>query len=127
MDPNHALTKLEEKPLSPPVAPKDLERMTVVERTAAVLGYSIRRLEFWISPQGRLRQWCRINVAVGLILLIPALTVLPVAVLVFQGVATLTAYLAVIAANLLSVCSSLIGTILLISATILAAQRLKRK
>jgi hypothetical protein len=113
------------KNLSPPAIPKNVDQLEVMERTATVLGYSIRRLEFWVSPNGRLREWCRINVAIGLILLVPGLTVLPAAVLVFGGLATFTGYMATIAANLLSVCLSLTLTIGIISGFVLLVRHLR--
>jgi hypothetical protein len=115
------------KNLSSPVAPKDLERLPVLERMATVIGYSIRRLEFWVSPNGRLREWCRINVAVALILLIPGLTLLPAAVLVFSGVAALTSSLQQIAANLLSICFSLLLTVGIISGIVLLVRHVRER
>lgn len=118
---------LHRKNLSPPEVPKNLDQLEAVERTATVLGYSIRRLEFWVSPNGRLREWCRINVAIGLILLVPGLTVLPAIVLVFGGLAAFTGYLATIAANLLSVCLSLMLTLGLISGFVLLVRHLRER
>jgi hypothetical protein len=64
-------------PITPPTVDPDLEHLNGVQRSAEVLRYSILSIEWWISPNGRLREWLRLNGKGSAILLIPALLILP--------------------------------------------------
>ena len=104
--------------LSAPVPPHKMEEMGAVERTATVVVYSIRRLEYWLSPRGRLREWCRFNVGIFAVLLIPTVTVVPVVLLLCGQLAAWTGYLVMIARNLLALCLALLLTGLTVAAII---------
>ncbi len=56
--------------------------MNGLQRTAESFRYTILSVELWISPNGIIRRWLRKNIFVGVVLLIPALFVLPVVKLI---------------------------------------------
>jgi hypothetical protein len=65
------------RPLALPRADGEMIRCGAVERAAEVFRYMFHRLEYWISPNGWLREWIRINLRVALLVAIPALVVAP--------------------------------------------------
>jgi len=60
--------------IEPPVVQPALHRMGAVERSAEVIRYAVRTAEYWVSPQGSLREWLRLNFWFALVLAVPALT-----------------------------------------------------
>ena len=96
--------------LSAPVPPHKLEEMGSVERTATVVIYTVQRLEYWVSPRGRLREWCRFNLGIFAVLSIPTVTVVPVILLLCGQLAVWTGYLVQIATHILTLCLTLLLT-----------------
>jgi hypothetical protein len=84
-----------------PRVPEDLQSLDPIGRGAETLRYSTLRLEYWLSPNGLLREWLRWNLAAGLSLSIPAIIVVPVATYLLTQFATWTALLMQIVKNLL--------------------------
>src|SRR5687768_15168526 len=87
--------------LTAPVIDSNFQQMHELERVTEVLRYSIGKLEFWISPEGNLREWLRFNVAIAIVLSIPALLIVPVVTYLLGQFATWSALLVQIANNLL--------------------------
>lgn len=54
-----------------------LANFTALERSAEVFRYAFCRLEYWLSPEGWLREWLRLNLRIGVLLAIPSLLVVP--------------------------------------------------
>ena len=73
--------------IEPPRVDPDLEAMSAPERAAEALRYSLLRAEHCIAPDGRLRRWLRLILRVGVFIAIPALVLLPLALLLLTGVA----------------------------------------
>lgn len=67
------------KPIDPPTLDPDLAHLGALTRSAESIRYSILSFEFWVSPNGQVREWFRQNARIASWLAIPGLLVLPVA------------------------------------------------
>jgi hypothetical protein len=70
------------QPIQPPEVDPDLPKLTGLQRATESIRYSILSLEWWLSPNGKLREWLRLNGKIGSILLIPAVLVVPLVSLI---------------------------------------------
>ena len=98
--------------ISAPRVDPELVRLSVIERLAEVLRYTLRRAEHWLSPGGTLRAVLRLSLRLALLTGIPACTIGPVVLLLLEGAAAASASLATTAANLVAVSLSLITAVL---------------
>lgn len=96
---------------APRVDPQ-LVRLSVIERLAEVLLYTLRRAEHWLSPGGTLRALLRLSLKLALLTGIPACIIGPVVLLLLEGAAAASASLVTIAANLAALSISLITAVL---------------
>ncbi len=78
----------------------DLSRLGPVERSAEVIRYSLCRAEYWISPNGWLREWFRINIWFAVLLSIPAILVAPVGSYLLERMAAGSGLMTEVAQNL---------------------------
>ena len=78
----------------------DLPRLGPVERSAEVIRYSLCRAEYWISPNGWLREWFRINLWAAIMLAIPAVLVAPLGGYLLERMAAGSGLMAEVAKNL---------------------------
>lgn len=101
-------------PIEPPQVDQDLTKLPPIERSAEVIRYSLLKAEYWISPNGRLREWLRFNLALALIIGIPALFIVPIVTLLLGSFVTWTDLMAAAAWNLVCTVASVIATIALI-------------
>ena len=69
----------------PTIDPR-LEELNAVARSTECLRHFFLSIEFWISPDGRLRQWIRLNLCLSAFLLIPAVLLIPVISFVLREV-----------------------------------------
>ncbi len=81
------------KEIRPPIIDSDLEKLNGLERATEVLRYMILALEWWLSPNGRLREWLRLNGSISAVLLIPAVLVAPLVTLILWQFFTWTVFL----------------------------------
>ena len=81
----------------------DLSRLGPVERSVEVIRYSLCRVEYWISPNGWLREWFRINLWFAVVLAIPALLVAPVGSYLLERMAAGSGLMAEVVHNLAQV------------------------
>jgi hypothetical protein len=65
------------EPLPPPVVDVELPKLCAIERAAEVLRHNCCCLEHWISPNGALREWLKLNLRLAFGIGIPALLVAP--------------------------------------------------
>jgi hypothetical protein len=79
----------------------DLPNLGGVQRSAEVFRYSILSIEWWLSPQGTLREWLRLNGKISSVLLIPALLVVPLVTFILWQIAKWMGFLVGIAGNIL--------------------------
>jgi hypothetical protein len=96
-------------PLERPQVDPDLTSLSATERSAEVLRYTSSRLEYWLSPQGELRAWFKLNLLLGLFLAVPVVLVAPVITLLLSTVATWSQYLLAAAVNTLLALLAFIG------------------
>ena len=96
---------------SPRVDPQ-LVRLSVIERLAEVLRYTLQRAEHWLSPGGTLRALLRLSLRLALLTGIPACIIGPVVLLLLEGAAAASASFVTIAANLAALSISLITAVL---------------
>jgi len=87
--------RLPEPRLSP-----EFFRMTPFQRSVESVVYALARLEHWLSPEGGLRAWLRLNAIVGLVLCISAVLAVPAITHVFGEVVTWTSLADAMAGNL---------------------------
>jgi hypothetical protein len=66
------------KPIDPPKVDPDLHHLDGLTRSAESFRYSILSIEWWVSPNGRLREWVKHNTHLAAWLIIPAILVVPV-------------------------------------------------
>jgi hypothetical protein len=72
--------------IPPPEIRPDLEDVTAIVRSTECLRHFVLSTEFWMSPGGRLRHWLKINLCLGVCLLIPAALLMPVISLILHEV-----------------------------------------
>lgn len=96
------LTKFEwqPKPIEPPVIDPEVEHLNGLQRAAEAFRFTILRAEYWLSPRGTLREWCRFNLTAGTVLAMPAMLVVPVITFLLSQFSTWTGLLVTIATNL---------------------------
>ena len=87
--------------VQPPKVDPDLVQMCHVERSAEVTRYSFLSFEWWLSPNGTLREWLRLHSKLGCLLLIPALLILPLITFVIQQIAGWVVFLGSLAMHLI--------------------------
>ena len=102
----------------PQVAPA-FTQTDQIQRATEVLRYSVLKFEYWLSPNGNLREWLRWNTSVAIILSIPTLLIVPVITWLLGQFATWSALLVQIASNLIVFPITGILTIALLSAVFL--------
>jgi hypothetical protein len=106
------------QPLVKPEPDPLLEDMTAIERSAETLRYSLLRAEFFISPQGHLREWLRLNLFIALILGSTSVLIVPIVTFVLTEFTTWTSLLVKIVKNLLLIPSGILASIALFSAVV---------
>ena len=72
------------EPLPEPEVDHDLPYLSASERSAEVISFTCRRFEYWISPQGVLREWFKFNLRLALGLAVPAMLVAPLVTLALK-------------------------------------------
>ncbi|MBB5031567.1 hypothetical protein [Prosthecobacter vanneervenii] len=72
------------EPLSEPVIDEELPNLSAIERSAEVISFTCRRAEYWLSPQGTLREWLKFNLRLAIGIAVPALLVAPLVTLALE-------------------------------------------
>lgn len=120
---NNLLQRLKQhwnpQPIEPPQVDPELPKLNSLQRTAESFRYTILSIEWWLSPNGRLRAWLKLNGQLGSILVIPAVLVVPLVTLILWQVWAWTGWLVGILGNLilfpLAVLAAVVITIAVIS------------
>src|SRR4051812_2943913 len=76
------------KSLQQPQVDPEIRKLDAITRSAESIRYSILSFEFWISPDGQIREWIRNNSKVAAVLSIPAFLVLPIVTFAFWQLAS---------------------------------------
>ena len=66
------------KPIIKPVVNTQLERMSGLQRTAEAFRYVLLSIEFWVSPEGNIRQWMKANTRLAVFMAVPTFMAFPV-------------------------------------------------
>ena len=86
--------------IEPPKVVPELEDLDPVTRSAEVIRFSLLSLEWWLSPQGKLREWLKLNGRIASILVVPAVLVMPLVTLILYQVAKWMSWLTGIAGHI---------------------------
>lgn len=119
--------RIEPDPIEAPKVHPELSEMNSLERAVEVSRYSILRLEWWLSPDGALREWLRFNLLIAVVLIIPALLIVPVITYLLGQFATWSAFLVQIARNLVLFPLLVIVAMALFSALLTLIRRVIRR
>jgi len=87
--------------LTKPVVDEMFPNMDAIQRSAESFRYSILSWEYWASPNGQVREWCRHNTRAVVLLFIPALIIIPIIGFALSQVAAWTVALTIIAGHLI--------------------------
>jgi hypothetical protein len=87
--------------IEPPTVDPELEDLDPATRSAEVIRYSLLSLEWWISKNGTLREWLKLNGKISSLLLIPAVLVMPLVTFILWQCAKWMSWLVGIAGNLI--------------------------
>jgi hypothetical protein len=68
----------EPKPMKPPVVDPQMPQLHPLSRSAESILFSLLSFEFWISPNGQVREWLRHNSRLAVVLAIPVFLVMPI-------------------------------------------------
>lgn len=98
-------------PVRPPEVDPDLTDLSGIQRSTEVLRYKILQLEYELSSGGGLRAWLKLNLLVALLLVIPALLVVPVITFLLSSFATWTGFLFQAAINILYTLVTIVGMV----------------
>lgn len=107
------------EPIEPPKVDPELSKLTGLQRATESLRYSLLSIEWWLSPNGRLREWLKINGKIGSVLLIPAVLVVPLITFILWQVTKWIAYLVNITSNLIVLPLAALAAALLITGVVI--------
>lgn len=74
------------KPVPRPVIPADLEQLSWPERSADVMRHTLLGIEYWLSQGGWLREWLRLSLWTGAVLIVLSLIVVPAVTAILGGI-----------------------------------------
>ena len=94
-------------------------KMGPLERAAEVMRYSALKTEHWLSPNGLLREWMRLNILAALFIGIPALIIVPVVTYLLGQFATWMMFMAEAARNLVIIVGYMLAAVAMISAAMM--------
>lgn len=89
------------KPIKPPKVNPNTGHLSGVQRSAEVIRHSLLSFEWWISPNGALREWFKINSKITSFLIIPAVIVMPLVTLILWQIAQWIGFMVSICGNLI--------------------------
>ena len=113
-------------PIRKPEVDRDLPDMPWPERCAEAIRYAFLVVEHWLSEQGVLREWIRLNLWVGIGLLAAALLVVPPITLLLEGVAEWSDLVETTTLNVTSTVMGLPPIVIAISTLLIVIKLLSR-
>ncbi|MEC5129498.1 hypothetical protein VSU19_22245 [Verrucomicrobiales bacterium BCK34] len=96
-----------QEPIERPTPDLELTQDSWVERGAEVVGWWLALLEFWLSENGWLRAWLRLNLIVSIVLTSAGVLLLPPVSRVLEHIANSSHWLSKILSDLFIVITSL--------------------
>ena len=115
------------KAIGAPKLQRSFLKLPPIQRAAEVLRYSLLKAEHWLSPQGRLREWMRLNILAALFIGVPALIIVPILTYLLGEFATWMLFLAEAARNLVLFIGYLLAGVAMISAALMFVRSRMRK
>ena len=109
-----------QEPIDPPRPRLELTPDSWVERGAEVVGWSLARLEYWLSESGWLRAWLRLNLFLSIVLTSAGVLLLPPVAQVLEQVAKSSHWISSIAGDVVGVLTSLPPVVISIGVLYLA-------
>ena len=109
-----------QEPIDPPMPRLELTPDSWVERGAEVVGWSLARLEYWLSESGWLRAWLRLNLFLSIVLTSAGVLLLPPVAQVLEQVAKSSHWIGSIASDVVGVLTSLPPVVISIGVLYLA-------
>jgi hypothetical protein len=119
-----------QEPVSPPVPDLELTPDHWVERGAEVIGWSLARLEHWISASGWLRAWLRLNLFLSIVLTSAGVLLLPPVAQVLEQLARSSHWLGLIFGEVFKLVTGLPPVVISVGVLYLAFvvyRRIRRK
>ena len=104
--------------LHPPAVDPMFPTMDAIQRSAESIRYSILSWEFWASPNGQVREWLRHNTRIVVLLMIPALIIIPLIGFVLNQIASWVAAISTIAGHMIIIPVLLLLAFVVITAII---------
>jgi hypothetical protein len=101
-------------PLEKPVVDEMFPEMDALQRSAESFRYSFLSWEFWMSPNGQVREWLRHNTRAALFIGVPALILLPIIGIALAQMAAWTIALSIIAGHLIIIPVLLVVLVLVV-------------
>jgi hypothetical protein len=114
-------------PIEPPIADAEIEKLNGLQRSAEVFRFNLLSLEWWLSPNGRLREWLKLHGKISSILLIPAVLVVPLVTFILWQIATWIAFLVQIAGGLIVLPLAALAAAILITGVVILTRMLLGK
>ena len=102
------------QPITPPEIDPDLGELNPLVRAAEVMSYSARRLEHWLSPNGILREWVRLNFLVAAIIAVVGFLVVPVLACLLGGIAECIALILQIVTGTIAIAVAVITSLIIV-------------
>jgi hypothetical protein len=115
------------EPIKSPTVDPELPKMPWPERCAEAIRYAFLRGEHWLSRQGVLREWLRINLWVGVALLAASLLVVPPVTMLLTGVAEWSGLIETTVLNVTATVLGLPPIVIAIGTLLIAARLLTRR
>jgi hypothetical protein len=113
-------------PIEKPKIDPDLPGMPWPERCAEAIRYAFMVAEHWLSNRGVLREWIRLNLWVGVGLLVTALLIVPPVTLLLEGVADWSALIKQSVLNVTSMVMGLPPIVIAVSTLLIVIRLLSR-
>src|SRR3954447_1404674 len=89
------------QPIPQPHVDPELSKLNGLQRAAESFRYTILSIEWWLSPNGKLREWLRLNGRISSVLIIPAVLIVPLVTVILWQIWQWTGWLVAIAGNLI--------------------------
>jgi hypothetical protein len=84
-----------------PTVDPELPRLNGLQRAVESFRYTALSLEWWLSPNGHLREWLKINGKISSVLVIPAVLIVPLVTFILWQVSKWAGWLVGITGNLI--------------------------
>ena len=113
-------------PVAKPVIDPDLDQLSWPERCAEVVRHTLLSIEHWLSRGGWLREWIRLNLWLGVVLLVAALLIVPPVTALLEGFRDWTALVSAAVGNVNTAISALPSIVLALATAFLVVKLIQR-